>query len=159
MRYLKDTEYKQAEEYMLYAKALAKNSYCLRNTCGSCIVQDDKIIWEGRNSPPGNKHIKTCIKDSLPISFKSDKTCCLHAEERAIMDALKKNPNKIVWSRLYFIRTDLAWNIMYAGKPFCTICSKMALEVWIAEFVLRHKEGICVYDTDEYNTLSFNYTP
>lgn len=159
MRFLTGREHAQAEEFMLHAKTLAKNSYCLRNTCGSCIVQNHTIIWEGRNSPPGNKRIETCIKDLLPANFKSDKTCCIHAEERAIMDALKNNPDKISWSRLYFIRVDLEGKIMYAGKPFCTICSKMALDAGIAEFILRHEEGICAYKTDEYNTLSFNYRP
>jgi len=34
----------------------------------------------------------------------------------------------------------------------------MALDVKIAEFVLWHKEGICVYNTEEYNQLSFEYS-
>lgn len=49
--------------------------------------------------------------------------------------------------------------ILKAGKPYCTICSKMALDVGIAEFVLWHEEGITVYDTKEYNELSFQYVP
>ena len=159
MRYLTGKERMQAEEYMLHAKELAKKSHCLRNACGSCIVQNSEIVWEGRNSPPGNKPIDKCIKDWLPSNFKSDKTCCIHAEERAIIDALKRNADKIIGSRIYFIRADLEGKRMYAGEPFCTICSKMALEVGIAEFVLWHEEGICVYNTEEYNTLSFNYTP
>lgn len=73
------------------------------------------------------------------------------------MDALRKNPDKIVSSRLYFIRLDENETPSKAGQPYCTICSKMALDTGISEFVLWHKKGICVYDTQEYNALSFRY--
>jgi hypothetical protein len=33
----------------------------------------------------------------------------------------------------------------------------MALDAGIAEFVLWHEEGICVYPTAEYNKLSHEY--
>ena len=88
----------------------------------------------------------------------TDKTSCVHAEQRAIMDALKNNSEGLVWSRLYFVRLDDEGEISFAGKPYCTICSKMALDVGIAEFLLRHKEGIAIYGTEEYNQLSFEYT-
>jgi hypothetical protein len=44
-----------------------------------------------------------------------------------------------------------------SGKPYCTICSKSALDIGIKEFVLWHEDGICAYDTAEYNLLSFDY--
>jgi hypothetical protein len=34
----------------------------------------------------------------------------------------------------------------------------MTLDSGISEFVLRDEKWVCVYDTDEYNTLSFNYS-
>jgi len=73
------------------------------------------------------------------------------------MDALRNHPEKIVGSRLYFIRLDDLGNLSRAGKPYCTICSKMALDVGIDEFVLWHEQGVSVYNTEEYNTLSFQY--
>ena len=87
----------------------------------------------------------------------TDKTCCIHAEQRAIMDALSKNPIKLIGSRLYFIRLDDKDNTSKAGEPYCTICSKMALDVGISEFVLWNDKGVCVYETEEYNILSFQY--
>jgi len=33
----------------------------------------------------------------------------------------------------------------------------MTLDIGIKEFVLWHEKGFCVYDTDEYNVLSFGY--
>ena len=101
--------------------------------------------------------VADCFKDTLDKTFKSDKTCCIHAEQRAIMDALKDYPGQIRESRLYFIRLDDQNQPKKSGKPYCTICSKMALDAGISEFVLWHKEGITVYDTKEYNELSFQY--
>ncbi|HBB04423.1 TPA: hypothetical protein DCZ39_06090 [Patescibacteria group bacterium] len=73
------------------------------------------------------------------------------------MNTLIDNPDKIIGARLYFIRIDDEGKPAKAGKPYCTICSKMTLDAGVKEFVLWHEEGICVYDTDEYNTLSFAY--
>jgi len=157
MRFLEDSEEKRAMKFINEAAKIALSSTCLRSKCGCVIVKDGQIIGTGFNSPPLNKPPEYCIKDSLPKNFKSDKTCCIHAEQRAIMDALRNNPGKISGSRLYFIRLDESENKILAGKPYCTICSKMALDAGISEFVLWHKEGICVYDSEEYNRLSFEY--
>jgi len=155
MRLLSGKEHDGALAFMQKAADVAKGSCCLRSKCGSIIVNDSGIIGAGFNSPPGNKCLKACIKDSLPKDFRSDRTCCLHAEQRAMMDALKRNPKKVHGSRIYFIRLDDKGNMMPSGKPYCTICSKMALDIGIAEFALMRKEGICVYGTKEYNDVSF----
>jgi hypothetical protein len=87
----------------------------------------------------------------------TDKTCCIHAEQRAILDAVRKNSNKLTGSRLYFIRLDDSGAPSKAREPYCTICSKMALDVGIAEFILWHEKGVCIYNTKEYNAISFKY--
>ncbi len=155
MRYLTGEEKQEAEQFMEIAAEIAKSSTCYRSRCGSIIVKDEEIISQGFNSPPKNKKLEYCLKDNLPENFKSDKTCCIHAEQRAIMDALKHKSEKLPGSRLYFIRLSEKGNMTYAGEPYCTICSKMALDVGISEFILWHKKGICVYDTEEYNEVSF----
>lgn len=96
-----------------------------------------------------------CFKDSLSPTFKSDKTCCIHAEQRAIFDALKMYPSQIEGSHLFFIRLDDENNPKVSGAPYCSICSKMALDVGIATFHLWHSNGWTAYDTDEYNKLTF----
>jgi len=81
---------------------------------------------------------RRCFQDKLKLHSKvTDKTCCVHAEQRAIVDALKNNPE-------------------LSGNPYCTICSKMALDVGIKEFILLHKECPIAYNTEEYNLLSYN---
>ena len=159
MKYLSGKEKEEAKNFMDLAAIVANGSSCLRTKCGSVIVKDIEVIGYGFNSPPGNKRLEKCLKDDLPDGFKSDKTCCIHAEELAIMLALRKDPQGItlLGSRLYFIRLDEKGEKTFAGKPYCTICSKMALDVGISEFTLWHEEGICVYGTEEYNQLSFGY--
>ena len=156
MRYLTGSEAEIAEKFINTAAGEAKKSNCLRSQCGAVIVNDGKIIGKGFNSPPGNKKPERCIKEDLPEDFVSDRTCCIHAEDRAVRDALVKNPAKVMGSRLYFIRLKNG-EIVKAGKPYCTMCSKMALDAGLAEFVLWHEEGICMYGTEEYNDLSFKY--
>jgi len=160
MRYLSGEELNSALKYIDEAEKIALNATCERSKCGSIIVKDNKIIGTGFNSPPKDEESQrrcSYSKDSYNKKV-TDKTCCVHAEQRAIMDALRNNPNKIIGSRLYFIRLDENNKKTFAGKPYCTICSKMALDAGIAEFVLLHEQGVCVYNTDEYNLLSFQYT-
>lgn len=159
MRYLSGIEEKKALEYIAKAVEVAQNATCERSKCGSVIVQSNRIIGIGFNSPPQEIEEQrrcSCSKDSYHKKV-TDKTCCVHAEQRAIMDALRKNPDKLSGSRLYFIRLNDDDKPSRSGKPYCTICSKMALDVGIVEFVLWHDKGICVYGTKEYNTISYQY--
>lgn len=138
----------------------ARKALCLRSKCGSVIVDSEgAIIGKGYNAPPQDDiSTRRCNrKHELDATFKSDKTCCVHAEQRAIMDALKNNPDKIKGSTLYFIRLDDNGEMKYSSKPYCTICSKMSLDVGIKYFALYQKEGIGIYGTKEYNELSFAY--
>ena len=159
MRILSGEEEEQALEYLVEASEMAKLATCEQASCGSVIVKDNKIIGSGFNSPPGNRESQrrcSCDQNSYHKRI-TDKTCCIHAEQRAIDDALKNNPYKLPGSRLYFTRIDENGNQKRSGKPYCTSCSKAALDKEIAEFVLHHKEGVCVYDTEEYNRLSYEY--
>lgn len=159
MRYLSGDEEKEAKKYLQYTAELAKLATCERSKCGSIIVANNVIIGKGINSPAHNQeNQRRCNYDKDSYHRKvTDKTCCIHAEQRAIMDALAHNSDKIIGSRLYFMRLDEEDNLTRAGNPYCTICSKMSLDVGIQEFVLWHDDGIAVYDTDEYNLLSYEY--
>jgi len=159
MIYFTGKQEQKALDFIIETAQIALNSTCQRSKCGSIIVNHKIIIGMGYNSPPQNKEENRrckCVKDTLHKKV-TDKTCCIHAEQRAIMNALTKYADKIYGSRLYFVRLNDKNEITRSGKPYCTICSKMALDVGIAEFVLYHEKGICVYKTDEYNDLSYEY--
>lgn len=158
----KGDQYDNAIKWLEEAAKVAKDASCLRSRCGAVIVSPHNLnIAAGFNSPPcrGSTAVAptVCVKDNLSPGFKSDKTCCVHAEQRAIMTALQYAPEHLPGSTLYFIRLDEKGNMLPAGQPYCTICSKMALDAGIENFVLLHEAGPTVYDTYEYNELSFKY--
>lgn len=147
------------EQGMEWAAEAARRSLCFRSRCGAVIVRGGETIGKGYNAPPkDNTALRTCLVEyGLPQRFKYDRTCCVHAEWRAIMDALRVNPEKMEGARLYFIRVDEKGEKKMAGRPYCTVCSRLALDSGIAEFVLWHKEGIRAYPTEEYHRLSSEY--
>ena len=138
---------------------VAKNSTCEKSKCGSIILKNNKIIGKGFNSPPKDSESQRRCQNSKETYHNkvTDKTCCVHAEQRAIMDALKNNPSELKDSKLYFIRINNDGTGKISGKPYCTICSKMALDLGISKFVLFEKNGFQEYDAEEYNNLSYFY--
>ena len=157
MKFLSGDEEKNAIFYLSKAAELARKSECLDAKCGSVIVNNGLIIGSGYNKPAGNNRRCGRSKESYHRRV-TDKTCCVHAEERAIMDALCLNQDKIKGSRIYFIRVDEKGGSIKAGRPYCTICSKLALDRGIEEFVLWHEDGVCVYTAEEYDSLSADYS-
>ncbi|MDP3918771.1 MAG: hypothetical protein Q8Q35_02610 [Nanoarchaeota archaeon] len=158
MRFLKNEEENDALKFLEMAAKVAEMATCERSKCGCVIVNKGELIGYGFNSPTGNiEGQRKCGKDKSGYNKKvTDKTCCVHAEQRAIMNALSRNSSLLEGSRLYFIRMKEG-KASKAGKPYCTMCSKMALDVGVSEFVLWHDEGICVYNTEEYNSMSYDY--
>jgi deoxycytidylate deaminase len=142
------------------AATIAKQATCQRSKCGAIIVKDKEIIGRGFNSPAKDSESqRRCYLEKSSYDKKvTDKTCCIHAEQRAMFDALKNNTEKLVESELYFIRLDENNNPSFSGKPYCTICSKMALDLGIKNFILLHEEGPTSYDTEEYNKISYEYS-
>lgn len=139
----------------------ARKSLCLNRKCGSVIVKGEVVVGGGYNAPPlDDEKNRTCL-DAYEYSHKKnfDRTCCVHAEWRAIMDALRRNPEKITGSRMYFASVSEAGEPQISGRPFCTVCSRLALDSGISEFILWHTEGLTAYDTDEYNKTSYHYIP
>ena len=148
------------EEWFEEARKVAMNALCLRAKCGAVIVADGVVIGSGYNAPPADDiSSRKCLNENYDRTRKPkyDLTCCVHAEWRAIIDALKNHKEKISGATLYYVRLNNDGNIRYSGEPFCTVCSRLALDVGIAKFGLWHEEGIVLYDTDDYNYRSYEY--
>jgi deoxycytidylate deaminase len=159
MKYLKDETEKEAMHWIKEASLVAKNALCLKAKCGTVIVCDNKIIGSGYNAPPLNDtENRNCLDEHQSFSKPNfDRTCCMHAEWRAIIDALKNNPEKIIKSKIYFSRVDNEGNIKISGQPYCTVCSRFALDVGISHFILWQENGVAEYTTKEYNKESYNF--
>jgi deoxycytidylate deaminase len=159
MKYLQNTEEAETISWMHKAAKVAERALCLKAKCGTVIVKDGKIIGTGYNAPPRDDDKNRKCLDEYDFSGKPkyDHTCCMHAEWRAILDAVKENGDSVKGSKLYFTRVDENGNILKSGEPFCTVCSRFALDVGISEFLLWHENGLCSYNTEEYNNLSYSY--
>lgn len=141
------------------AASYAYRALCKKDKCGAVIVSDGRVIGEGYNAPP-NDNESQCLCGNTHPSLKkpkSDRTCCIHAEWRAIHDAMKNNLIGLKGSTLYFCRIDQNGNILKSGKPYCTVCSRIALDVGIGEWALWHDNGIKLYDAFVYNKMSYEF--
>ncbi|MCF7800350.1 hypothetical protein K9M16_05115 [Candidatus Babeliales bacterium] len=150
-----------AKFYFNEAVKEAKKATCLRAKCGAIIINSKgKIIGRGFNSPPKNlESQRRCLIKKKTFNIKiTDKTCCIHAEQRAIFNALEKyKKRELSNSILFFARVNEKGKPIPSGELYCTICSKSALDIGIAKWVLQKKEGLFIYNSEEYNNISFNY--
>jgi deoxycytidylate deaminase len=147
------------EEYFEEAAKEARKSTCKRAHCGSIVILNEEVIGRGYNSPPLNdENNRTCDYEYLEEQRKpkADRSCCMHAEWRAILDALK-NMRDLKGAALYFVRVDEKGNAKRSNRPYCTVCSRLALDVGIKKFYLWRDEGPKGYDTEEYNQLSYDF--
>lgn len=151
---------KLLEAYLAEAARLARLAQCRRAKCGAIIVAaDGEIVGRGYNAPPLDDAANARCDTDYRVSRKpkSDRTCCVHAEWRAVIDALHRAPAKVQGATLYFTRVDEAGESLSSGDPYCTVCSRLALDVGLAYFVLFHKDGPEFYPTDEYNWKSYEF--
>lgn len=157
MEYLKGEREQEAIRWLNEAFEVAKKALCLKTKCGAVIVKDGMIIGSGYNAPPrDDEKNRVCGIEFGEGKPKYDKTCCLHAEWRAVFDALRNNPDKINGSKIYFTRTHPD-GMMRTSSPRCTVCSRLVFDAGIDAYVLRGDQGICEYTTDEFNRLSYEY--
>ena len=64
---------------------------------------------------------------------------------------------RIEGSTLYFARVDEKGILLPSGRPWCTECSKLALDLGVKTWVLWHAEGPAEYDAAHYDWLSNRY--
>ncbi len=153
-----ETGYHKHEQFFLEAAREAQKALCLRSRCGAVVVQNGMIIGRGYNAPPNDDvTLRKCERDFQESPKpKSDRTCCMHAEWRAIIQALQSKKN-LHGSMLYFARVNDRGEIKKSGEPYCTVCSRLALDTGIKQFGLWQEAGIKLYDTMQYNELSYQF--
>jgi hypothetical protein len=154
---LTGSELETVQPWFEAAAEQARLSICPGGYCGSVIVKDGRIIGLGYNGQTDGSSERCEIVYDLSVKPKFDKTCCVHAEWRAILDACKRAGDEISGSTLYFMRVDETGDFTDAGVPYCTVCSRLALESGVGWFALWNDNGADIYDTDEYNRKSYEY--
>lgn len=148
----------------------AQDSLCLKSKCGAVLVAPtlffekagDKALFEGRllsagsNGPPRNDVAFRRCGETTPSKDhpKAGRTCCVHAEVRALL-AIPRG--RILGSTFYFARVDEKGVLLPSGRPWCTECSKLALDLGVKTWVLWHADGPAEYDAAHYDWLSNRY--
>lgn len=147
------------EKWFAEAAKIARRSLCLRANCGAVLVKDGRILGAGYNGPPqDNLDLRACSSiEASKKKPKSDRTCCLHAEWRALLDGLALSPEDVEGSTMIFCRVDAAGSLLKSGNPYCTVCSRLTLDRGVASWFLWHETGIREYAADEYHLLSERY--
>lgn len=138
----------------------AKKATCLRAKCGSVIVTaSGLVVGRGYNAPPLGDESQRYCEDMFDVAKKPkyDKTCCVHAEWNAVIDACKTAPEKLAGATLYFMRVDDEGDFTDAGEPYCTTCSRFTMQAGVSEFALWNDDGADIYTLPEYNKASFEY--
>ncbi|MEM2089772.1 MAG: deaminase [Candidatus Pacearchaeota archaeon] len=154
MKYVTDeNEKKEIESYVGLAAAEAKNSTCKKSQRGAIIVKDGKILGKGHNKVILED--LCCIRKNIRNNSKVELCAAIHAEQMAIINAVNAG-KPLNGSRMYIIKVKDG-KIKASGKPSCTVCSKMIYESGIAEVVLLHENGYAIYNSEEFNELSFEY--
>ncbi|WP_186461837.1 deoxycytidylate deaminase [Mucilaginibacter pallidiroseus] len=81
--------------FMNLATDLAKRSHCVKAQVGAVLAKDTRIISIGYNGPPGGTH--NCDEEfpehGCPRDSKGSCSLALHAEENAILYAVKNGAN------------------------------------------------------------------
>ena len=154
MRYISDEkEIKEAENFMTLAAEEAQKSRCKKSKRGVVLVNNGMIIGRGYNEPllPD----LCCVRENIHDNTRYDLCSALHAEQMAIAEAAN-GLYRIQGARLYQIKTKNGEKV-HSRNPSCTLCSRLIYGVKISEVVLWHKEGYAVYDSQEFNRLSYEY--
>lgn len=160
MKRIEGKAFEAIRPYFEQAARVAEDATCQRARCGAVIVSGDQIIGKGYNSPAGHDEAqRLCDAEMITTERpKYDKTCCIHAEWRAVLEACKAHPDAIAASTLYFMRIDDDGGFTDAGDPFCTVCSRLTMEAGVVAFALYNDGGADIYPLDEYNLKSYeNY--
>ena len=109
-------------------------STCVRRKVGAIIVKNDRILSTGYNGSPSG--LPNCIDDcnrcyrskhNIPSGQMLDLCFAVHAEQNAIMNALKTGE-------------DLKGAVLYVNTFPCSTCFKLAIQSGIKE----------IYYVDEY---------
>ncbi|MDB5122587.1 MAG: cytidine deaminase [Mucilaginibacter sp.] len=127
--------------FMNLATDLAKRSHCVKAQVGAVLTKDTRIISIGYNGPPAGTH--NCDEEwpltGCPRDSKGSCSLALHAEENAILYAVKNGAN-LVGATLY---TTLSPCLPCARLIFSAGVKKVFFDKSYAEYKgIGNDEGV-----------------
>lgn len=160
---------KVGEHWMGKAAEVARRATCRSDLCGAVLVRDGVVLGEGCNGPAPGTEPRCGRSQPSALKPKSDRTCCVHAEWRAILAAVDRVGRPLGkglgGSTLFFTRVGRVGTTsdpgprLPSGLPYCTVCSRLALEAGVGTWVLDHggTRGLVEYPAALYDELSHEF--
>jgi len=155
MRYLKGKESEDAERFCARAAELAVNSICQKSQHGAVIVKDNQVIGEGWNIPASGKRCNPCRRACIEDDSRVELCNAVYAQHTAIMNAIKAGQD-LKGTRMYHSKLKNGV-VVKNDEPHFTPCSRLIQHVGIKDFILLNERGYCLYTSDEYNRLSYEF--
>ncbi len=153
MRYITDPNEKSFFQGVLrLAAQIAFMSVCKKAKRGVILLRGREIIGKGWNNQTRPSQCDNCPRENVHDGSQHDLCLEIHAEQMAILDALKNGYSNLRGTVMIQIKVK-GGQMVPSEKPTCTWCSRY-LEYFGINFVLWHREGIAIYAPDEINTLS-----
>jgi dCMP deaminase len=112
--------------FMNLAADLAKRSHCVKNQVGAVLTKDTRIISIGYNGPPAGTHNcdEEWPEDGCPRDSRNSCSLALHAEENAILYAVKNG-------------TQIQGSTLYTTLSPCIACARLILSSGIKVVYFR----------------------
>jgi len=114
------------EIYMDLAVNLAKRSHCVKAQVGAVLTKDTRIISLGYNGPPAGTH--NCDiewpGEGCPRDSKGSCSLALHAEQNAILYAMKNN-------------VALEGSTLYITLSPCIACARVIFSIGIKKVLYK----------------------
>lgn len=147
------------KKYIEICTSIAKLSKCKKSKRGVIIVDFyGNLISRANNTPIGVESCDPCLRTNLEGGTHLELCRAIHAEDYAIQLALRNNPSKIKGSTLYHIKLDKEREVnKFPGDPSCTSCSRIILLNEIKNVFLCGRLESFLYDSKEFNELSYEY--
>ena len=115
------------EIYMELAEKLALRSHCVKAQVGAVLTKDTRIVSLGYNGPPAGTH--NCDiewpNQGCPTDSKGSCSLALHAEQNAILYAVKNN-------------TSIEGSTLYVTLSPCIACARVIFSMGIKRVYFKN---------------------
>lgn len=144
-------------EALKIATMCAQGSPCKKSRRGVVLWRRDfnSYIYKGCNHPP-----RPFVCNGSQECADACSKICIHAEQDAIMDAVR-NLDNLRYFQLLHVKVNAEGNPVPSGPPSCWQCSKLILISGIERVWLLHEDGLKAYTPELFHeyTLRENDLP
>ena len=149
-----------------YAIEAAKQSPCVKSKRGAVLFDDDGRVWgKGWNGPPPQVEGTLGKCDGSAACREHCTKRCLHAESRAIIDAMTWSEGGSRFPALLHVKIDEDDKLVAGGGPSCWQCSRMIVDVgfitgvWLyqrafADGPEEHQRAWCWYKAADFHRIT-----